>query len=223
MGSNSAVLAEKEVIGGQRRRARCLKCGSTDRERLMFAYLGNERDFLTKGHDKKILHIAPESNLNSKFRSASLPGYVCGDKFTFGYNYPEYVKHIDILDLSFPENHFDLIICNHVLEHIPDDNLAIKELFRVLKPEGEAILQVPISANTKYTVEDHTIMSDEKRKELFGQEDHMRIYGQDYTDRLSHVGFKVTRVNISKKYNLYGLNQQEDIFIATKGSKTPNP
>ncbi|MFB6453962.1 class I SAM-dependent methyltransferase [Chitinophaga sp. Hz27] len=216
MGSNSKVLIEKEVVGGQRRRARCYKCGSSDRERLLYAFFQYERDYLSKNNKKRILHIAPEKNLSREFLSADLDGYICGDKFTFGYNYPAHVRYVDVLELDFPENHFDLVICNHVLEHIPDDSTAMKQIYRVLKPGGEAVLQVPISANSASTLEDFAVVSDEGRKELFGQEDHVRIYGQDYVQKLSAVRFNVKRINIYEKHTRFGINPLEDLFIAQK-------
>lgn len=79
---------------------------------------------------------------------------------------------MNVLDLNFRDNHFDLFLCNHVLEHIPEDIRAMKEIFRVLKPGGHALLQVPISKNSAETVEDFTIEDPKKREELFGQFDH---------------------------------------------------
>ena len=96
---------------------------------------------------------------------------------------------IDITDIKFQNNTFDCILCSHVLEHILDDNKAIRELYRVLKPNGWAILQVPILREK--TFEDPNIQTPEERLKYFGQEDHVRIYGLDYKDRLENAGFKV--------------------------------
>jgi SAM-dependent methyltransferase len=98
---------------------------------------------------------------------------------------------MDITDITFADNSFELIICNHVLEHIPDDAQAMRELFRVLKPGGLAILQVPISYAIDSTYEDFTIVDSEARLAAFGQRDHVRIYGPDYPQRLGRAGFAV--------------------------------
>jgi SAM-dependent methyltransferase len=123
---------------------------------------------------------------------------------------------MNVLDIPFPDNSFDLVICNHLLEHVPNDMDAMKELLRVLKVGGEAILQVPISKNSAKTIEDWSVTTPEERERAFGQFDHVRIYGQDYTDRLTLAGFKVERINISKDYPSYGLAGEEDIFIGRK-------
>lgn len=214
IGEDLPVLIEKEVIGGGLRDGICVKCGSFDRERLIHVYLKYE--FKLEEHkDIKILHIAPEKNLSNYILDLNL-NYTCGDLFTEGYEYPSHVADMNVLSLPFDENHFDLVICNHVLEHIPNDTDAMKEIYRVLKSSGKAILQVPISNNTQETFEDFSIIDPNEMERAFGQFDHVRIYGQDYSDRLSSVGFSVDRVNISKKYQKVGLSLKEDIFITTK-------
>ena len=109
-----------------------------------------------------------------------------------------------------------MIICNHVLEHIPNDLEAMKELYRVLKVGGVAVLQVPISKNSFTTFEDPSVIDPNEREKTFGQSDHVRIYGQDYVDRLISCGFKATRINISEEYSHWGVDIEEDIFIAEK-------
>ncbi len=142
--------------------------------------------------------------------------YICGDLFVNGYNYPENVRNINILNIPYHNDCFDLIICNHVLEHIPDDLKAMKELRRVLKVGGIAILQVPISNNSEETFEDLSVEDPKIREFLFGQSDHVRIYGQDYIKRLQKCEFKVDRINISEEFKIYGLIKNEDIFVCTK-------
>src|SRR5690606_19939096 len=141
---------------------------------------------------------------------------VCGDLFTEGYEYAAHVQNMNVMDIPYGDHHFDYVLCNHVLEHIPEDTKAMKEIFRVLKPGGSAILQVPISKNSAQTVEDFTIEDPKKREELFGQFDHVRIYGQDYVNRLESAGFKVNRLNISQKYQKLGVNPEEDLFVCEK-------
>ncbi len=215
VGHNLPVLKEKHVIGGGRRAAGCYKCHSRDRERLLYAFLIVDLK-LPSNKNISILHIAPEPKLSQVLLQQSFREYICGDLFTKGYEYPAHVKNMNVLDLPFEDNHFDLFLCNHVLEHIPEDIKAMKEIFRVLKPGGHALLQVPISKNSPETVEDFTIEDPKKREELFGQFDHCRIYGQDYVTRLESVGFKVKRINISEKYKKFGLNPDEDIFYCEK-------
>jgi len=216
MGHDVEVLREKQVIGGNRRRCKCYKCGSTDRERLIYIYLREKVRIFSSDKTKSILHISPEKNLSQKIIDFGFSEYVCGDLFAEGYKYPEHVQKIDVLDIPYSDNTFDVIICNHVLEHIPSDLLAIKELRRVLKRGKQAILQVPISKNSEKTFEDFSVTDPEQRKKIFGQFDHVRIYGQDYIKRLEEGGFKVTRANISKEFMKYGLNKDEDIFVCEK-------
>lgn len=215
-GHDVIVLREKQVIGGTRRFCGCYKCGSTDRERLIYVYLKEKVRIFNSDKIKSILHISPEENLSRKLLDFGFDEYVCGDLFLEGYVYPKHVQKIDVLDIPYNDNTFDLIICNHVLEHIPNDWIAMKELGRVLKKGGQAILQVPISNNSAKTFEDFSVTDPKRREILFGQFDHVRIYGQDYTKRLEESGFKVTRINISQEFMKYGLNKDEDIFVCEK-------
>jgi len=215
-GIDIPVLKEKHVIGGGIRFAGCYNCGSSDRERLIDIYLQEKIRIFDSGKNKSILHIAPEKHLSKKIFDFGFSKYICGDLFTEGYHYPAHVQNINVLNIPFDDNTFDLIICNHVLEHIPTDLAAMKELQRVLKIEGQAILQVPISKNSAQTFEDLSVTEPKQREIVFGQFDHIRIYGQDYVNRLEESGFKVTRINISNEYMKYGLNIDEDIFICKK-------
>ena len=101
----------------------------------------------------------------------------------------------DICNLPFSDNEFDIILCNHVLEHIPDDTKAIQELYRVLKPNGFGVFQIPQDLNRAETFEDNTITDEKERAKIFGQYDHVRIYGRDYFDKLRSIGFKVEEVD----------------------------
>jgi SAM-dependent methyltransferase len=216
IGIDQPILKEYQVIGGGKRKGGCFNCGSSDRERLIYAYLNEELNFFNGPKNKKILHIAPEKYIAPTFLKLNFDEYVCGDLFTQGYSYPEYVQNMDVLNLPFKDDKFDLILCNHVLEHIVTDDIAIKELNRVLKPGGVAILQVPLSKNSEITLEDKSITDPQSRLEKYGQFDHVRIYGQDYSQILEKGGFHVNRVNISKECKHYGINEDEDIFACTK-------
>lgn len=215
IGADFKVLTEKQVVGAGLRKGGCYKCGSTDRERLVFIYLKEVAKVLER-KDIRILHFAPEKRLANTLRKIGFEEYICGDLFTEGYDYPDYVQNMNVLDIPYEDDFFDLVVCNHLLEHVPADIDAMKELYRVLKPSGKAILQVPISKNLDKTFEDFSVTDPEEREIVLGQFDHVRIYGQDYTDRLSSVGFKVERINISREYEKYGLSMDEDIFIGKK-------
>jgi ubiquinone/menaquinone biosynthesis C-methylase UbiE len=105
----------------------------------------------------------------------------------------------DICNLPFADNSYDVILCNHVLEHIPNDTKAMQELYRVLKPNGMAILQIPQDLNREKTFEDNSITDKKQRAEIFGQYDHVRIYGRDYFDKLRSIGFTVVEENYTQK------------------------
>ncbi|MBK8554775.1 MAG: methyltransferase domain-containing protein [Lewinellaceae bacterium] len=140
-----------------------------------------------------LLHVSPEKMLFRKFKT--LPGiqYVPADKFDPGYHYPAGTVNMDITDIQYPDAHFDAVICSHVLEHVPDDAKAMKEIHRVLKPGGWAIMLVPIDANLEKTFEDASITDPEARLKAYGQSDHVRQYGMDFGKRLENAGFTVKR------------------------------
>ncbi|UAY50723.1 class I SAM-dependent methyltransferase [Ferruginibacter albus] len=216
IGVNLPVLIEKQVVGGGERRGGCYNCDSTDRERLLLVYLKEKLNIASIAKEMNVLHIAPEKNLANILLKLDFKSYILGDLYTDGYSYPEYVQNMNVLNIPYDNNTFDLIICNHVLEHIPTDTDAMKELQRVLKPGGKAILQVPISKNTLKTFEDFSITDPKQREMLFGQYDHLRLYGQDYVQRLEQSGFKVNRINISSEFIKYGVNEDEELFICEK-------
>ncbi|TVR80869.1 MAG: SAM-dependent methyltransferase [Chitinophagaceae bacterium] len=217
-GKDYPIIKEKQIIGAGLRNTACIKCGSCDRERLIFLFLKDYIHIFEKENPYKVLHIAPEIPIYDKLKKLSNIDYVCGDKFEKGYDYPRKVQNIDITKLEFPDNSFDLIVCNHVLEHIPNDMIALSELYRVLKPNGIAMLQVPLSIANETTFEDLTIKSDEERIRFFGQKDHVRLYGKDYPNRLKSAGFSIEILEISNKeeYKKYNLNTLEKVFIGKK-------
>jgi len=128
------------------------------------------------------LHVAPESCLAEKFKKEY--GYLSIDL-----DGKKAMMAMDLTAMTFEDESFDAIVCNHVLEHIPDDKKAMKELFRVLKPDGWASIQVPIKGDI--TQEDLSVTDPKERRRLYGQEDHVRYYGYDFTDRLKEAGFDV--------------------------------
>lgn len=218
IGHNFPVIKEKEIIGCGKRNAKCTKCGSTDKERLVFMYLNKHMNFFTDSN-KSVLHVAPEPNLSKQFFKHQFKEYICGDFFAPGYEdaYPDYVKNINILNIPYRDNYFDAVICNHVLEHVEDDIKGMSEIFRVLKKGGFAILQVPISYKINKTYEDFSITDSKCREDAFGQCDHVRIYGPDYVDRLKSIGFNVDVIsNLAETHPKAGLNKKENIFICRK-------
>lgn len=183
---------------------------SLERHRLFWLYLSRETPFFSA--PLKVLHFAPEQAFHKRFRKMKNLCYTTTDL-----NSPLADIKADICDLPFSENEFDFIICNHVLEHIPDDTRAMSELFRILKPGGTAILQIPLDKNRETTFEDESVTDPKERARIFGQYDHVRIYGMDYFKKLASVGFKVTAVDYTTT-----LSEEEiERFRVAKGELIP--
>ncbi len=174
----------------RRHDALCPSCGSVERHRLAWLYLMKVCNFYNSSNIK-MLHIAPEYMLAPLFREIIGDGYLSADLSS-----PSAMVKMDITSIQYPSNSFDIIYCSHVLEHVTDDRLAMKELCRVLKKDGYAILLVPIDATVTY--EDFTITDPAGRLEAFGDETHVRLYGPDYIDRLKEAGFSVQVANPSQ-------------------------
>ena len=175
-----------------RQNALCPGTLSLERHRLLWLYLDRKTTFLTDSI--RVLHIAPEQVFYKKFKSFSHWDYTTSDLHS-----PLADVKADICALPFEDNSYDFILCNHVLEHIPNDLKAMEELYRVLKPGGTAILQVPLEEDRENTFEDDAITDQQERTRIFGQYDHVRVYGQDYYNRLEEVGFKATAVDFIKE------------------------
>lgn len=183
---------------------------SLERHRLLWLWLERETDFFTK--PRKVLHFAPEQAFYKRFRKSAHLDYTTTDL-----NSPLADVKADICELPFCENSYDLIFCNHVLEHIPNDRKAMQELYRVLKPGGVAILQIPQDLSRATTFEDDTITDRDERAKIFGQYDHVRIYGQDYFEKLRAVGFKVEEVDYTNQISL----NEVDRYRLAKGEILP--
>jgi SAM-dependent methyltransferase len=178
------------------------------------------RTDLLDGRPKRMLHVAPEAQLARLFREQSHLDYLSADLID-----SRAMVRMDITDIQYPPQTFDVIYCSHVLEHVADDRKAMREFHRVLKPGGWAILQVPIKGET--TFEDPTVTSPEDRQRLFGQHDHVRTYGRDYRDRLAEAGFAVTvdgfvRELDERTVRRIGLKRTEDIYFCRKANQ-PTP
>ncbi len=165
---------------------------SLERHRLLWLYLKDETDFFTKKY--KVLHFAPEQAFYKRFRALENLNYTTTDLDS-----PLADIKADICDLPFADNSFDIIFCNHVLEHIPDDTKAMEEIYRILKPNGWAVLQIPQDLKRATTFEDDTITDRKERAKIFGQYDHVRIYGRDYFTKLREIGFHVDEVDYTSK------------------------
>ena len=197
-----------------RKNALCPGTLSLERHRLLWLYLDKETNFLSS--NLKVLHVAPEQVFYKKFKKLKNWEYL-----TFDLNSPIADIKGDLTSTNFKDESFDLIICNHVLEHIEDDKSALDEMYRILKYNGISILQVPINVKRENTFEDLSIKSKIQREKYFGQYDHVREYGLDFKDRVEQAGFKVEMINYSKKISQdlvikYGLMKDDLIPIGKK-------
>ncbi len=183
--------------------AMCPGCGSLERHRLLWVALCDlqDKNLIERGAGR-LLHVAPEPCLAEKFRQKY-------DYISIDLDGKKAMMAMDITAMTFDDNSFDAIVCNHVLEHIPDDKKAMKELCRVLKPGGWASIQVPIKGNV--TQEDLSITDPKEKLRLYGQEDHVRYYGMDFIGRLKEAGFDVRSIS---KTDLLGTDEMERVSVA---------
>ena len=201
--------------GNQRNNVLSPSTLSLERHRLLWLYLQNETDFFQSELDSdssvkqpksiklrdpetssvlKVLHFAPEQEFYKRFKKQTNINYTTTDLLS-----PLADVKADICNLPFKDNEYDIIFCNHVLEHIPDDTKAMQELYRVLKPGGMGIFQIPQDLSRAVTFSDDTIVDQKERAKIFGQYDHVRIYGRDYFDKLRSIGFKVIEEDYTSK------------------------
>ncbi|CAL2102808.1 SAM-dependent methyltransferase [Tenacibaculum sp. 190130A14a] len=180
--------------GAQRENALSPSTLSLERHRLLWLFLKDETDFFTSNAQRKVLHIAPEQCFLDRFKKLKNIYYTTSDLES-----PIADVKADICDLPFEDNSYDIIFCNHVLEHIPDDTKAMQELYRVLKKGGMGIFQIPQDLSRETTFEDDSITDPKERAEIFGQYDHVRVYGRDYFDKLRSIGFQVDEIDYTKK------------------------
>ncbi|MCD6367362.1 MAG: class I SAM-dependent methyltransferase [Bacteroidales bacterium] len=162
----------------------CPGCLTLERHRLLWLYLKNKTNLFTD--NLKFLHIAPEQPFYKRFQKMDNLEYITADLES-----PIANVKMDIQDIPFDNESFDVVICNHVLEHVDDDRQAMREVYRILKKSGWAILQVPIDNKRETTYENNSITTPEERQKHFGQYDHRRVHGKDYGKRLAEAGFKV--------------------------------
>ena len=187
---------------------------SLERHRLMWLFLQQKTNFFTE--KLKFLHVAPEFCFINIFKKMENLQYITGDLVS-----PWADVKMDVHNIPFNDNEFDVVICNHVLEHVSDDKKVMKEFYRVMKKGGWGIFQVPIDKNNKQTIEDPNITNPKDREKLYWQSDHLRLYGLDYSKKLQKVGFKVTESNFINELeqelvNKYALPKDEIIYFCEK-------
>jgi glycosyltransferase involved in cell wall biosynthesis/SAM-dependent methyltransferase len=176
------------ISGGvvkKRHNAKCPRCGAFERHRLFWLYYVNDLSPRLPTRLKQLLHVAPEEHIGQLLHSADDINYLSGDLFM-----PNVMVRLDLIAIDFPDNRFDVIVCSHILEHIPDDAKAMREMFRVTRPGGFVLVMVPLYGERTY--EDSSIITPEGRLQHFGQDDHVRKYGEDIEQRLTAAGFEVT-------------------------------
>tara|TARA_R110001632_G_scaffold71817_1_gene166378 strand:+ start:11483 stop:12244 length:762 start_codon:yes stop_codon:yes gene_type:complete len=182
---------------------------SLERHRLLWLYLNEETDFFTK--KKEVLHMAPEQCFLDRFQKLN-HDYITADLYS-----PIADVKADITDLPFDDESFDIVFCNHVLEHIQDDTKAMQELYRVMKKGGMGIFQIPQDLSREKTFEDDSITDRKERAKIFGQYDHVRVYGRDYFDKLRSIGFEVDEIDYTEKISA----ELSDTYRLMKGEILP--
>ncbi len=214
-GVDSPAILELKILPAGRRRVTCPFCHSYDRDRLLWLFLTRKME--VGESPTKLLHIAPETTVSNRLQAMPNVEYLSGDL-----DPSLAMVKLDVTAIDLPNESFDVILCNHVLEHIPDDRLAMSEILRVLKPGGWAVLQVPIALNLETTIEDPSCNDEQERLRRFGQIDHFRVYSRaDYVSRLRSVGWLVEEVDFVRELSeaeieKYRVSRDEIIFLCRK-------
>ncbi len=212
-GEYSDLMAALGIVGSDVKDFECPRCGSHDRERHLFLYL-KASGILDSLGGLRILHFAPEKRLSKIIAMQSPRDYVRGDLYPSSAD----IKRIDMESIGYPTASFDLVIANHVLEHVTRDHQALSEIHRVLAPNGLAILQTPYSSVLHHTWADSGIDSRSARLHAYGQEDHVRLYAQDIFSMIERSGF-IARIGqhdqllADKDHSVHGVNPHEPFFL----------
>lgn len=207
------LMRALRVVGSDLDHYLCPACGCNDRERHVFAYM-RAGGLLDAMRGKSLLHFAPEPRLTPRLKQAGLARHVQADLYPAAPG----IEKIDMLAIPYADQTFDFVLANHVLEHVADDAGALAELRRVLKPGGRAILQTPYSDVLEHTLSDAGVTTEESRVQLYGQKDHVRLYGRDIFTRFASVGF-VARVTWHNQALpdldpvRFGVNRHEPFFL----------
>ncbi len=211
----SGFIKDLRIIGSDIENFSCPYCFSHDRERHLFMYINNLS--MWDNLKNKTLHFAPETQLSKKIKSLSPIEYIKADL----YPTEDDIKIIDITNIDYPNNYFDFLICNHVLEHIKEIKKALNEIHRVLNIGGLAILQTPYSSILHNSFTDENINTNSMRRTYYGQEDHVRVFGSDFFTLLEEAGFQLN-IKTHKKHltnidaQKYGMNEAEDLILVEK-------
>ena len=214
-GRDLPVYEELGIIGGGLREVECPWCRSNDRERLLYLFLRRHTDLFRR--PMRVLHFAPEARLRRRIEPVAAE-YTPADL-----NMPG-TERIDVTNIDRPDDSFDLVICSHVLEHVPDDRAGMRELRRVLAPGGFAVLQVPIATRAEHTDEELTPVSPDERAKRFGDPSHVRLYAEaDYVARLNAAGFAVRADDAvtlvgARAVKRYALEPTEKVFLCSPAS-----
>lgn len=214
------AFTRQDVVGaGPKKNARCPNCHSKDRARLQLLFLRERTEVFRKPH--RLLHIAPDPHLARVLHDAETIDYVCGgltNRLVLDFN----PLDIDVTAIPFDAEQFDVVLCNHVLPYVRDDDLALREIHRVLRPGGFAIVQVPLglALDETYEVPDLEIDGDNTLAH-YGLRWVLRTYGRDYEQKLARNGFEVKRHNAIRERWLpdierHGIDPREDIYVATR-------
>ena len=212
------LMKAAAVVGSDVEHFSCPKCWAHDRERHLLLYFA-KLDFKSLIANSRVLHLAPEPAIQRFIESAMPAEYIRGDLFPASAD----VQRVDLCKMSFDDASFDLVIANHVLEHVDDDAQALKEIFRILRPGGTAVLQTPYASGLSKTIYDPEITDPELRLQLYGQEDHLRLYGSDIFERFTSTGLESKLQCHSDllpdiDFRVYGVNSKEPLMLFRKPS-----
>jgi SAM-dependent methyltransferase len=220
-GVKAGVFRENRVAGGgYKTNTRCPNCGSVDRARLLALFFKLRTDVFMRKTD--ILHISPNKHIANLLCANPSINHLVGALDTGDFCAYNTVT-LDVQHIALGDNSFDVVICCHVIEHVESDMDAMQEIYRILRPSGYAIMQVPLALNRQQTLEDKSVKDRLERKRAYGQVDHLRLYGLDYFDKLRNAGFRVIRDNpyenlwcSTKELDRHRLDRLEDVIIAYK-------
>lgn len=195
----------------------CSRCGASDRERLYALWVNDQIESGTLDRRARVIHFAPEAALSAMIRRRGLFDYRTADIGMEGVDYRE-----NLMSLTFADESFDFFICSHVLEHVENDDVAIRELLRVTRVGGRGLLMAPIIVGLPHTLEDPSATSEADRWRLFGQHDHVRLYAHDdYVSKILGNGFALTQLGIehfgAEAFRRLGLKPTSILYVVNRG------